>query len=207
MKTDNQFRNGIEVKDIFIYTVVNFAANYIGFLVYIVLALPMSRVSSTLAGKRITLGMILLAVMLAAAALTIFYFKKNIPAQHLDNEGRRSWLNNGLWLILPGEIIRFVVTLIDLGNGNGTGRFALVPSMLFEQIYMRTAGIASRDYLSGSTADYLAYTAIYLVYLAANAALLLFIYRRFWKTLDHEAAERQQHLREDSAHNPEKFIH
>lgn len=204
MKQDQRFRNGVEIKDMIVYTAVSLGANFCGFLAYAVIALSLR---GKVAATYFQLLVIMLISMLTAAALTFFYFRRVIPMQYEDNERRRSWLNNALWAILPGELLRCLFTLIDLGNGNGTGKFALVPSMLFEQTYMKWAGIWNRSNLTNTPTDIAAYLLCYLIYLAVNLALLLVLYRILWKKCDAEAARHAAHLREDASHDPEKLSH
>lgn len=135
MRNADRFANGIELKDMIVYAFVSFASNYVGFIVYIVTT--MMFIKGKVTPTYTSLIVFEIIPILAAAALTFLYFKKAVPEQHLDNESRRSWQNNGLWLILPGEIARYLVTLLDLGDCDRTGRIALAPSMLFEQTYIK----------------------------------------------------------------------
>ena len=205
MRNADHFANGIELKDMIVYAFVSFASNYMGFIVYIVTT--MMFIKGKVTPTYTSLIVFEIIPILAAAALTFLYFKKAVPEQHLDNESRRSWQNNGLWLILPGEIARYLITLLDLGDGDGTGRIALAPSMLFEQTYMKWADIWNRSRLTYGPTDVAAYSLCYLVYAIVYIALILTIYRAVWKHLDAEAARHAAHLREDASHNPEKLSH
>ena len=111
-----------------------------------------------------------------------FYFQRTVPNEYLPAEESNLWLRSALQLILPGEVIRFLICLFTCTSFNTARMLALLPSDLFRLIYLqlldRRSEIAE---ISGYTLqDYAVYALIYLLCFALHFAVILLIYRRFW---------------------------
>lgn len=177
----------VELVTIFVYAIVSIATNYVGCLTYIISALMFRGSQKSIA------SLIILAVlpMIVAVLLSSIYMRKCINDQYVYSEGKVSWLRNFLIFIMPGEILRFLISLLDLGHSSGTGRIAFTPSFAFENIYIYQLGLNTRIRIEMNyqLSDFLAYIACYIVYLFVYVSLLLVIYRRFWKKIDVEHRE------------------
>ena len=86
---------------------------------------------------------------------------------------------NIIRVILPGEILRWLVAMFPLGLISSTGYVALLPTALFENIYLKYWGRhnAVRQHGEFIPADYWAYSLCYLIYIAIYIAGLIAIYR------------------------------
>ena len=93
--------------------------------------------------------------------------------------------------VLPMEIVRYIVCLISLGHLKQTGYFALLPTSIFENTYIRWSGRHNeiRNYLDYIPQDYLAYTLCYLIYAAVYLTFVVLIYRKHWKVGKEESEE------------------
>ena len=72
--------------------------------------------------------------------------------------------------------------LKSLGHLNQSGVFSLVPTFLFENMYLIWTNRSEpvRQWLEYIFADFVAYAACYIIYLVIYLALVMLIYKRFW---------------------------
>jgi len=186
----------VELSTIFIYAIISFAANYIGCLTYIITASALRGIQKSFA------GVIVLAVipMTVAVLLSSIYINRCISEQYQYSEGKIHWWQNFCIFIIPGELLRFIVSLCDLGHNSGTGWVTFTPSFIFENIYVYPNGLNTRIRfdMNYQLKDYMVYIGCYVIYLAIYTLLLLAIYHCFWKKLDFKYKELQKNRESDS---------
>lgn len=113
-----------------------------------------------------------------AVGILFFFF---VPEQyHKKNHWRKCFLK----FVLPGEIIRFFISLVCLGHNNQIGgRFCNAPAFLFENTYMVATKRydAIRNDLMYIPADFVAFAFWYLLYAAIYGVLIALVYRFLWQ--------------------------
>jgi hypothetical protein len=169
MHDHSDFTRGITFTDMLVYTLVTCAANFFGSFS----AIALNMMFFNFAASPIISTLHILVPMLIAVLLTPIYFKRCIEEQFLDNGGTRSWLSCGLWLILPGEAVRFILCLRP-------GQFAVTPANLYSML------------APSLTVKPILYFLIYLAYLAVYVGLLLLFYRRIWQQTEIDYGKRQR---------------
>ena len=94
-------------------------------------------------------------------------------------------------LMIPGEVFRFILCWISLGHVSRTGLFGILPTFLFEQTYVIWSGryVAIRQELALNFGDYLAYAFCYLICLAIQLTVIVFVYRYLWNVRKKEREE------------------
>ena len=114
---------------------------------------------------------------------TFFYFRSVVEDQYISGEDKFCWLKSCAKLVLPAETIRFLFCLISLGHMNQSGFFAFLPSLLFENTYLLWTNRSEpvRQWLEYIFADYVAYALCHIIYLVIYLALVMLIYKHFWK--------------------------
>ena len=93
------------------------------------------------------------------------------------------WHKCFLKFVLPGEILRFIISLVCLGHNNQIGgRFSHASTFLFENTYMYAANRyeAIRHDLEYIPTDFLVFALWYLVYAAVYGVLIARVYRMLW---------------------------
>lgn len=141
----------------------------------------MGKLPFAVLGTVLIIGYILINLGLPYLAFSI-YFRTAVPAQYTPGGSRFDWLKKCLLLIAPAEILRYLICLGPLGHLEEGGYWAMLPTCIFEWVYIPLSG---RLYEIGQlgqyiAADYLAYTASYLIYSAVNLFFVALIYRHFW---------------------------
>ena len=112
-----------------------------------------------------------------------FFFKSTVEKQYVPSEDKRSFVKSCLRFILPGEIVRFLVCQVTLGHIKSTGFFAYLPTLLFENTYLRWTGRGEQvrqKLLQYNFSDFIVYALCFLLYLAIHLTTVMMIYRRFW---------------------------
>lgn len=117
--------------------------------------------------------------LLIPFAVLCFFFRRTVPDHYLPSESPRLWRKSALKLILPGEIIRF---LLCLSLSRNTVRFALFPTHLFDLFYLPLSGRSDAVLQEGTyiLMDFIAYALIYLLYFALYLSVIQLLYRRYW---------------------------
>ena len=206
MKKEKTFVPSVDGASIFAYGCVSMAANYAAVWVYFVLQGILKNPMFNEVRQSPVLCCFLLTniPMLAAAALTMIYLVKSkcVGDQYKHSEGKHHWMRNFLLFVLPGEAIRFLISLIDLGHGEGTGVITSVASFIFENTYVYRAGANTRIRMETRyiAADYIAYVGCYLVYLIVYCLILMLPYYLLWKKAEFERNELIRYQREDAQH-------
>jgi len=124
-------------------------------------------------------------------AVLFIYLKNRVPAHYQPSDEKWLWAKNGIRLILPGEIVRFLLGVFCLGSVNSFGLLSLAPTFVYEQTYLIQSGRfeAIRQELRFIFVDYLAYIGVYLVYLAVFLVAVLAVYRYLWNVGKRERDE------------------
>lgn len=114
---------------------------------------------------------------------TFFYFRSVVADQYIPIEDKFCWLKSCARLVLPAETIRFLFCLSSLGHLNQSGKFAFLPSLLFENTYLLWTNRSEpvRHWLEYIFADFVAYALCHIIYLVIYFALVMLIYKHFWK--------------------------
>ncbi|MBE6611953.1 MAG: hypothetical protein E7632_05635 [Ruminococcaceae bacterium] len=170
MHDPSDFTRGVDFHDMLVYALVTIGTNFISSFASVFLQMMFFN----FAASPIITALHLLVPMTTAALLTTIYFKRAVERQFLDNGGTRSWLACGLWLILPGEFVRFVFAIRP-------SQFAVTPGNLYSLLQER---------LNGN--PYVVYLLIYLIYLAVYIAILLYFYHRVWRKTEIDYGKRQR---------------
>ncbi|MBQ8441278.1 MAG: hypothetical protein IJX19_11490 [Clostridia bacterium] len=141
----------------------------------------MGKVPFAVLGTVLIIGYILINLGLPYLAFSI-YFRTAVPAQYTPGGSRFDWLKKCLLLVAPAEILRYLLCIGTLGIMVKSGYYAMLPTCIFEWTYVRWSGrkIEIRQLGQFIAADYLAYTASYLIYSIVNLFFLALIYRHFW---------------------------
>ncbi|MBQ3195493.1 MAG: hypothetical protein IJB65_03400 [Clostridia bacterium] len=171
----------------FLYCAVTFVANFIASAVALgcVEKLVLLLVNSTeLSAKWLnTVSMLALSVLNIAIVigLTALFVRVVLPPFYKEDCGKL-WLKSSAFIILPGETLRLLYSLWDLGFVDGSGRLSVVPSCLFELLYLNNADrhLAIRQYGEYAFADYAVYSLCYFLYLAVLLTGIFWVCRAVW---------------------------
>ena len=178
--------HNVKITSMFLYAIVLFLSNYLAFYV----ASAIVGLFQPLADK---IPFTLLAIFVFAIYILIgfsvpfiaifFFFKSTVGNQYLPSEDKRCWVKSCLRVILPAEIIRFLACQVTLGQIKTSGIFAYLPTLLFENTYLRWTGRGEQvrqKLLQYNFADFIVYALCFLLYLAIHLTIVMMIYRRFW---------------------------
>ena len=117
--------------------------------------------------------------------MALFYrlYREKIHGFYQPNQNNKFLPKTVLALVLPGEILRFLLCLISIGSGTSTGTMSVIPTVLFEQIYLLRWTDRYAIVRGGGSVialDVVAYIACYLIYFAvyfgALTAILWFVW-------------------------------
>ena len=125
-----------------------------------------------------TLLLIDLLLPILAVGILFFFF---VPEHYQKNN---HWRKCFLKFVLPGEIIRFLISLVCLGHQiQFGGRFSTLVAYLFENTYIFATKRheAIRNDLEYVPADFLAFAFCYLLYAAIYGVLIALVYRFLWQ--------------------------
>lgn len=176
----------IKFKDKFTYGfisfVANFAASWIGLIIPRALMKMWIKLFGNMTAKQInTFGYLTIfpLTFILSWVFVIFLTKKFMSAHFNPVDDENDYIPHIIRLILPGEVFRWIVAMFPLGSVNSTGYLASLPSMLFENTYLKWSGRHKyvRQYLEFIPADYWAYSLCYLIYIAIYIVGLIAIYR------------------------------
>ncbi len=135
--------------------------------------------------------LLILGVFALSLGIAALFFKRKVPDHYQTSNNQYNWLKQAFRLILPGEIVRFLLCLFSLGQINSTGLLSIIPTFLFEQTYVIWTGRidAIRQKADYIPADFFAYIGAYLPYLIIYLVGILTIYRFFWNVGKREREE------------------
>lgn len=120
------------------------------------------------------------AIPLSLSWAVIFIFMKwiGVSKHYRANYRDKEWMNSGALLVLPAEVLRFLIATIGL---NQLGSLSPVSHFFFGEIYLRFSGRFQAFYSGQSNiGDYVAGVICYLVYAAIHLFGVALIYRHFW---------------------------
>ena len=176
----------VTVSQMLVYGILLFASNVVATNLATILnrncLTPlMGKVPFWILGTAVIVGYILINLGLPYLAFSI-YFRTAVPAQYTPGGSRFDWLKKCLLLVAPAEILRYLLCIGTLGIMVESGYYAMLPTCIFEWIYLPLSGrnIEIRQLGHFIAADYLAYTASYLIYSMVNLFFVALIYRHFW---------------------------
>ena len=118
-------------------------------------------------------------------------FARAFLAPLYEDGGGSLWLKKSALIILPGEAVRYLYALSDLGFVDRSGRFAAVPSCLFELLYLKDPNrhLAIRQYGEYVLADYAFYTLCYALYSAVLLGGVFWVCRMVWNKYGKDYAD------------------
>ncbi len=186
---DNE-RN-VTVLDSFVYVIVMFLANAIGTLATFVLnAIIMNLVPLEGTEKLYPIFVALYAAVGIAVTIfvTRFYFRYKIsdivPKKCEYGDRQKLILSNYLYMVLPGEILRFILASLPTKPGDILGRgyrffdglFAFPANFVYDRVYLMPQGRFSSILEHGYTfTDNILFIMIYLVYFVFSLVLLYLV--------------------------------
>lgn len=179
-----------------LYCILAFLINYLSSAVVLVcagklVAFLTSNFNMT-ATEINTLSMLAVAVLdlLLILAASLIFIRKVLPPLYEEGEGEL-WLKKSAFLILPGELVRYLFSLTDLGFVDGSGKFSIVPSCLFELVYLKDPDKYSAVRRLGRFAfvDYVAFSLCYVLYLAVFLVAVFWMCKRVWNKYGKDYAD------------------
>ena len=184
------------------YTIVMLLANVAGTLfLFLFNAIVKQLIGDEGMEKFYVFLVALFAVVGMAVSLLLirFYFRYKIPDIVPKNSGdqdkRKLILKNFLFMVLPGEILRFILASLPTRSGYILGRgyrffdgiFAFPPNFVYDRIWlMPNNRMQSIDKYGYTFTDNILFIAVYLVYFILNLFLLYLIFSRVWNQYEKE---------------------
>ena len=123
-----------------------------------------------------------LALILPWASIFVM-FRICVPGLYKKEESKYAWIKTALKLVLPGETVRYAFCMKNVGLYGRTGMFALIPSDLYDNTWLRWTGRLNAVRYNGEYEfiDYLGYFIVYIPYLVLYLSVVLLIFKKFWK--------------------------
>ncbi len=139
----------------------------------------------------IVIILLVIGVFAVSLGVSALFFKKKVPQHYQPSNNKYAWLKKGLLFVLPGEGVRFLLSLFSLGHIDSTGLLSIVPTFLFENTYIIWTGRmeAIRQKADFVIADFLAYIGAYLPYIIIYLVAVLAVYHVFWNVGKKEREE------------------
>lgn len=170
-----------------LYIVVAFVANYLSSLLVMkcmsrLVAFLIRRFDMTAATINVvTMLFVTVLDLLIVVGIMLLFIRAVLPPLY-EASGDKLWLKKSALLVLPGEAVRFAVTLTDLGFVDGSGRLATVPACLFQLVYLKDPGKSYdiRQLGRFDFSDYMAFSLCYVLYLAVFLAAVFLLCRIVW---------------------------
>ena len=169
------------------YTGIMFLSNYIAsFISNVVISTLLKPIESKIPYVLLmicALAVYVLVGLLVPLFANFLFFRSVAAKQYVPSEDKFHWLKSFARLVLLSETIRFLVCWKSLGHLNQTGNFAFLPTLLFENTYLLWSNrhYEIRQWLEYNATDFLAYAVCYIIYLVIYLALVMLLYRHFWK--------------------------
>ena len=189
----------IPLKEIFLFGFATIALNMCAtfavglFAKYAIKPLGISVFSAIL----MWISLIIICIGIPLLILYYYYFRKRVAYQYQPSENKQQWLKSALKLILPSELLRFILCLSKLGLLDSFGMFAFPPSFLYEQTYLiwfdRTNDV--RHFGNAIFGDYIGFIVCYMLYAIIYVGALFGLYHFFWKK---ECAAHNEMLRHET---------
>lgn len=134
------------------------------------------------AGALIRHLLLFVGTFLATMGLFYLFYRERVHGYYTPNQNKGDLPKTVLALILPGEIVRFLLSLLSLGSAASTGAVSIIPTVLFEQTYLKWSNRYAIVRGGGSVIalDILMYVICYLIYFAAHFGALTAIFWYIW---------------------------
>ena len=178
--------HNVKINSILLYAIFIFASNYLAYQASIIITNFFQPLVSKVPMALIAIFVFAIHILLGFAIPFVFIFfflKSAVWKQYVPSDDRKCWIQSCLRLVLPAEIIRFLICQVTLGHIKSSGFFAYLPTLLFENTYLRWSGRSEQvrqKILGYNFADFLAYALCYVLYIAIHLVFVLLIYRHFW---------------------------
>jgi len=183
------------VLDCFIYGIVMMVSNLAGTLAMLfVMLLLKESVGQEAVSRNYAIFTIVFSTTAIAVAmiLTRLYFKYKIPdimPKQTDKYDTLKMIrSNYLFIVLPAEIIRMILSVLPIPPGKTFGYrfidgfFAIAPNLTYDQFYMAPNHRLESIRESGYTlADNAIFFVVYLLYFIITIAVMYFVFSDVWK--------------------------
>ena len=177
-------------KLILLYGVVTIVGNYIAsYITIYVFRLISSLIGSFILSLPTIPGYLVyslvyypLALILPWASIFVM-FRNCVPKLYKKEESRCTWIKTALKIALPGEALRYALCMKNVGLYGRSGMYALVPSDLYDNSWLRWTGRLNAVRYNGEYEfiDYLGYFIVYIPYLVLYLTVVFLIFKKFWK--------------------------
>lgn len=173
------------------YLVVLFLSNVVATYASMLLSKTFYTIELKVLRTVLFLLVFVIIMFLVTDGTVFFMFKKIVPKHYKQNDDNKLWLKNALFIILPAEIVRFIVCMFDLGFIDGTGKFSILVTLMFEQTYLIWFDRmnAVRQDVNFIFWDYIGFAVCYMFYLVFHILIVLLIYRYFWNRTKNEYSD------------------
>ncbi len=192
----------VTILDTFVYVIVMFLANAIGTLATFVFnAILMYAVPLEVIEKLYPVFVALYAAVGIAVTIfvTRFFFRYKIsdivPKKYEYGDRQILILSNYLYMVLPGEILRFILSSLPTKPGDILGRgyrffdglFAFPANFVYDRVYLMPQGRFSSILEYGYTfTDNILFVMVYLVYFVLSLFLLYLVFSKVWDKYEEE---------------------
>lgn len=188
------------VLDCFVYGIVMLFSNLAGTLVMLLLMIILKYTIGQEGVLKIYAVILFVCTFVSIAAavfLTRLYFRYKIsdivPKPGENYDAKRIIVRNYLFMVLPAEILRMILSILPLPPGNMFGYrffdgvFAIAPNFICDQLYMMPNSRIGNIRESGYTfTDNAVFFVIYLMYFLICITVLYFAFRDVWNKYEDE---------------------
>ena len=117
--------------------------------------------------------------------------QKLIPTFYFTTEDNKTYKYIAMAVILPGELVRYIVCLSSMGSLLGSGRFSVISSNWFNQLWWALASKSEFLLSQGKSSliGGLIFTLCYIAYLLLYLFIVLKMFRYLWKVSQWEAED------------------
>ena len=178
-------------KIILLYGIVTIVGNYIASYTSIIVhkLIIASLIGPVILSLPRILGYLIYFLIYYPPALIVSWacifvlFRICVPKLYKKEESKYTWLKRALKIALPGETIRYAICMNGVGLYGRTGMYALVPSDIYDNTWLKWTGRLNAVRYQGEFEfiDYLGYFIVYIPYLVLYLAVVLLIFKKFWK--------------------------
>lgn len=186
------------ILDSVVYGIIMMIANAAGTVAFVFFHMI---IKATIGEEAANRHYIIFAILYALLAVSVtwagnrLYFRYKIPDICKGESSVQILRSNFLYIVLPGEILRFLLCCLPTMPGPVfgcrfcDGIFAIAPNFLYSRFYLlRTYNYNLEDirefgYLP---ADNIVFLLFYLVYFVIHIAILYLLFSRAWEAYDRE---------------------
>lgn len=184
------------ILDSVVYGIVMMIANAAGTVALTFFLMILEATIGQEAANRHYVIFILLSALIAMAVVWVgsrLYFRYKIPDICKGESNQSILRSNFLFIVLPPEILRFILCCLPTAPGNTFGSrfcdgiFAIAPNFLYNRFYLipnnRLPDIREFGYIF---TDHIVFFVYYLIYFAFNFCVLYLLFSRAWEKYDRE---------------------